>query len=254
MEERKPVWNHLDDLRKVLIRSVIALFVTSSLSFLFADFLLAFLLHPYQRLLADHHTSGGLMTLEPTEAFMMSMRLALISGAVLALPLLVRFIWQFVAAGLYPKERKIILPILYTGTVLFIVGSLFAFYFVVPTALDFFWGYNLHLGLTPAWTISHYLGFVLTFLLAFGLAFELPMLVVGATRLGFVSTAALSASRPYVIVGIFIVGAILTPPNVLSQLALSLPMWGLFELSLLVSRWGEKTTTRCQAPGGKKEE
>ena len=245
MEERKPVWGHLDDLRKVLVRSVIALFVTSSLSFLFADFLLGFLLKPYHTLLTSHHnTSGGLMSLHPTESFMMSMHLALTSGVVLAFPLLVRFVWQFVGTGLYPKERKIVLPILYVGTALFILGSLFAFYFVVPKVLDFFWSYNLHLGIVPAWTVSHYLSFVLLFLLAFGLAFELPLLVVGATRLGFISTANLAVGRPYVIVGIFIVGAILTPPDVVSQLALSLPMWGLFELSLLIARWGEKKKTK----------
>jgi len=223
---------HLGELRKVLIRCILSLSIVSVVSFLFADFLLKVLLLPYQSLASLGATPPPLLTLQPAEGFLLSMKLALLAGVILSFPLLAYQVWHFISEGLYPREKRLFVPALYVGTGLFIIGALFAFYLVVPQALRFFWNYNLSLGVTPSWTITYYLNFVLMFLLAFGVAFEMPMVVVLVNQLGLITKDSLSAKRPYVIVAIFLVAGFLTPPDVLSQLALAFPMWGLFEVSL----------------------
>ena len=239
-EKRLSVWDHLDDLRRVLFRCVVALGVTSTLTFVFSDWLLRWLMRPYERGLADALLKGGapvLQTLYPSETFMLSFKIALVAGIVLALPVLLHQLWSFVAPGLKNQEKKALLPALFAGTGLFVVGALFAFYLVVPMALHFFWEYGTRMGVQTSWTVSHYIGFVLMFLLAFGAAFELPLVVVLLTVFGILEPATIAARRPYVIVGIFVVAAILTPPDVVSQISLALPMWVLFEGSLAVSQF-----------------
>src|SRR3989338_337657 len=239
-EERQNFWCHLGELRVVLIRIALTLAIATFLSFFFSDFLLRWLIGPYQQVLSwsqGDAPSGALRTLYPAEAFLISLRISLIAGLILSLPLILYFLWSFVAPGLMPHEKKAILPSLYAGTGLFILGALFAFYFVVPVALRFFWEYGEGMGVAPAWTLVHYSGFVLMFLLAFGLAFELPLVTLLLCFFGVLSPDQLSSKRPHIIIGILILAAVMTPPDVVSQLMLAFPMWILFEASILLARF-----------------
>lgn len=223
-------WGHLDELRARLIKIVIAVAVTTALSFLLADHFLAWLLLP------SPLAGEGLTSLQPTSVFIQSLRLSLIAGIVLALPILLYQIWSFIKPGLVQKEAKAFLWSLYAGTILFALGVLFAYFFVIPTALNFFWNYSKNLGVIPAWTIEHYISFVLMFLLAFGLAFELPVVLLLLVKLGIVSAEFLETKRPYVIVFLAILAAVLTPPDVVSQILLLVPLWLLFEIALFLSK------------------
>ncbi|OGQ47484.1 MAG: twin arginine-targeting protein translocase TatC [Deltaproteobacteria bacterium RIFCSPLOWO2_02_FULL_46_8] len=224
------VWDHLDELRSRLIRIVIALSITTTLAFFGSDWMLACLLKPFPSV---HAT---LTSLQPAGVFMQSMRLALIGGVVLALPVLVYQIWQFISPGLAPREIKAFVMSLYFGTFLFLIGVCFAYFLVVPKALGFFWDYSRNLGVTPSWTIENYLNFVLMFLLSFGIAFELPLVLILLVRFKIISPTFISSKRPHIIVALAIVAAILTPPDVISQLMLGIPLWLLFEISLYVSK------------------
>lgn len=223
-------WDHLDELRARLLKIVIAVGVTTSLSFLLADHFLAWLLLP------SPLAGKGLTSLQPTSVFIQSLRLSLLAGVILALPILLYQIWAFIKPGLSRKEARAFLWSLYAGTLLFALGVLFAYFFVVPAALSFFWKYSENLGVIPAWTIEHYVGFVLMFLLAFGLAFELPVVLVLLVKLKILSHQFLETKRPYIIVFLAILAAVLTPPDVVSQLMLLFPLWLLFEISLFVSK------------------
>lgn len=229
-----PFWNHLDELRVRLLRIVLVLTAATTVAFLGADWMLACLLKPFPS------TEAVLTSLQPAGVFVQSLRLALIGGVVLSLPVLLYQIWQFVSPGLAPAEAKAFIVSLYCGTLLFCIGIAFAYFLVVPKALLFFWDYSRHLGVLPSWTIENYLNFVLMFCLSFGVAFELPLVLVLLVRLGVVSPAALASRRPHIIILLAVMAAILTPPDVISLLLLAVPLWFLFEISLYVSRFFSK--------------
>jgi len=145
-------------------------------------------------------------------------------------------LWAFIAPGLYLHERKLILPLVVSSYTLFIIGMAFAYFLVFPTVFKFMASYNAPLGAEMSTDIDNYLSFAMTTFLAFGITFEVPVVVVVLVRMGMVSLAKLKEIRPYVIVGAFVVSAVVTPPDVLSQLLLAVPMTLLYELGLLVAR------------------
>ena len=147
------------------------------------------------------------------------------------MPFLLYQIWTFIAPALYPKERRLILPLIFFSTLLFYIGLLFAFFIVCPMALKFFI-YLTPMGVTVMTSIQSYLDFVLSLLFAFGIAFQGPVVTWALLSAGIVTVAQLQNSRPYIVVLAFIVGMLLTPPDVVSQILLALPLWGLFELGL----------------------
>lgn len=223
-------WDHLDELRSRLLKTVLAVALTTLLSFCFAHYLLAWMLKP------SPLGPNGLMALKPAAVFIESLRLSLVGGLVLALPVVLYQVWAFIRPGLSPREGRAFVLALYAGALLFFAGALFAYYLVIPAALKFFWIYGEHLGVSAAWTIDHYVSFILMFLLSFGLAFELPVLLVLLVWLKVIRAEQLHAKRPYIIVGLAILAALLTPPDAISQVLLILPLWILFEISLFVSR------------------
>lgn len=225
------IWDHLDELRSRLLKMGAVILVMTLATFWAADWMLVWLLKP-----APLHPQT-LTSLQPAGVFLQSMRLALISGVVLSLPIVLSQVWGFISPGLVAAERKVMRITLYIGTLLFAAGVLFAYYGVVPKALQFFWSYSLHLGVQPSWTIDAYLNFVLMFLLSFGLAFELPLVLLLLIRFGVLKREWIMEKRPFVIVAIAIIAGVLTPPDVISQLMMGVPLWILFELSLFVSRW-----------------
>jgi len=153
------------------------------------------------------------------------------------LPIVMYQLWAFIAPGLYLHERKLILPLVVSSYSLFIIGMAFAYFLVFPTVFNFMASYNAPLGAEMSTDIDNYLSFAMTTFLAFGITFEVPVVVVVLVRMGMVSLAKLKEIRPYVIVGAFVISAVVTPPDVLSQLLLAVPMTLLYELGLLIARF-----------------
>jgi sec-independent protein translocase protein TatC len=156
---------------------------------------------------------------------------------IIALPVVMYQLWAFIAPGLYQHERKLIVPLVVSSYSLFIFGMAFAYFLVFPTVFEFMASYNAPLGAEMSTDIDKYLGFAMNTFLAFGLTFEVPVVVVVLVRMGIVPLAKLREIRPYVIVGAFVISAIVTPPDVLSQLLLAIPMTLLYELGLLIARF-----------------
>jgi sec-independent protein translocase protein TatC len=164
------------------------------------------------------------------------MKVTMLVAFLIALPVVMYQLWAFIAPGLYLHERKLILPLVVSSYTLFIIGMAFAYFLVFPTVFKFMASYNAPLGAEMSTDIDNYLSFAMTTFLAFGITFEVPVVVVVLVRMGMVSLAKLKEIRPYVIVGAFVISAIVTPPDVLSQLLLAVPMTLLYELGLLVAR------------------
>ena len=172
-----------------------------------------------------------------TGSFFVPMKVTMLVAFIIALPVVMYQLWAFIAPGLYIHERKLILPLVVSSYSLFIIGMAFAYFLVFPTVFKFMASYNAPLGAEMSTDIDNYLSFAMTTFLAFGITFEVPVVVVVLVRMGMVPLAKLKEIRPYVIVGAFVISAIVTPPDVLSQLLLAVPMTLLYELGLLVARF-----------------
>lgn len=189
-----------------------------------------------------------LQALRPTTYLMLSMQIALLGGLVLALPVVFYQFWRFVTPGLLPKERRLVMPIVVLSVACFLIGALFAYAVVLPTGLLFFLSMEPR-GMTSQWAVEEYISFVLWMLLGFGVVFELPVLALFLSRMGLVSADLLRRMRRYAIIVIFIVSAILTPsPDPFSQALMALPLMGLYEISILICRFGGKKRGQ-QEPG-----
>ena len=176
-------------------------------------------------------TNGHLVTTKITSSFTTPFQLTCMLSLWIMMPFLLYQIWGFIAPALYPKERKLLLPLVSASVILFYLGLLFAYFIVCPMALQFFI-YLTPIGITVMTDIQSYLDFVLSLLFAFGIAFQSPVITWVLLSTGIVTVSQLQKSRPYVIVLAFVLGMLLTPPDVVSQILLALPLWGLFELGL----------------------
>jgi sec-independent protein translocase protein TatC len=225
---------HLIELRKVLLRCLLV--VSVSFSFLFwmdAD-LYSLVAKP---LLNALPIGGALIATEVTSPFMVPMKLAIVAAVFLTMPYILYEIWSFVAPGLYLQERKRLMPLIVSSATLFYLGMSFAYFVICPLALGFF-AESAPRGVTVMTDIRHYLDFMLTVSFSAGLAFQVPIITFSLIRAGLVSVDQLSYFRPYIIVGAFILGMLLTPPDVVSQILLALPMWWLFEAGLFLAKQG----------------
>jgi sec-independent protein translocase protein TatC len=236
-ETQAPLLDHLIELRTRLLRCVIALAIAFGACLYFARPIFALLVQP----LADAFPEGEgrLVYTKLYEAFFVEIKVALFAAFLVSFPIIANQLWAFVAPGLYAKEKKAFLPFLFATPVLFAAGASLAYFVVMPTAFTWFLGFEGETaGLTqealPA--MGDYLDLVMHFILAFGISFLLPVLLLLLNRAGIVTREQLSGARRYVIVGIFIVAAIATPPDVVSQLILAIPLMILFEGSLLLMR------------------
>jgi sec-independent protein translocase protein TatC len=225
--------SHLIELRTRLMRSIIAVVIVLLALFPFAKDIYAFLAMPLVHVLPQ---GGTMIATEVTGTFLVPLKVTLMAAFLIALPYVLYQAWAFVAPGLYQHEKRLVLPVLVSSMFFFLVGMSFAYFVVFPVAFKFFAGYTPE-GVQMATDIDKYLSFVLTMFLAFGLTFETPVVVVVLVRLGIVPLAKLKSARPYVIVGAFVVGAIFTPPDVISQCLLAVPLWLLYELGLLLARF-----------------
>ena len=240
---KQPLLAHLIELRQRLIYSLMAVLGGFALSYVFAPQIYEFLVRPLAM------ASGGeprtLIYTGLTEAFITYVKLALWTGCFVAFPIVAAQIWMFVAPGLYHNERNAFLPFLIATPVFFLMGASMAYYVVFPMAWEFFLSFEKYAtpGTLPIHLearVSEYLSLSMTVIFAFGLAFELPVVLVLLARAGVLSAEKLSSFRRYAIVLIFIAAAVLTPPDLISMVSLALPMMLLYELSIFGAKWVEK--------------
>jgi sec-independent protein translocase protein TatC len=225
--------SHLIELRSRLLRSIIAVVAVLLCLFPFAKQIYALLAAPLMKALPAGST---MIATDVTGTFLVPLKVTLMVAFLVALPYVLYQMWAFVAPGLYQHEKRLALPVIFSSVFLFAVGMAFAYFIVFPIAFGFFAGYT-PAGVQMMTDIDKYVSFVLTMFVAFGITFEVPVVVVVLVSLGVVELAKLRAIRGYVIVGAFVVGAIFTPPDVLSQVMLAVPLWLLYELGLLVARF-----------------
>ena len=234
-DEQKPerLIDHLLELRSRLLKSVAGLIVVLLALLPFANRLYAILARPLIEKLPD---GGQLIAIDVAAPFFTPIKLAFAVALVISAPWFLYQLWAFVAPGLYRNEKRLARPLLVASVLLFYLGCAFAYFLVLPTVFGFL-AQTTPSGVAMMTDISHYLDFVLVIFIAFGLSFELPVAVVVAVALGVVTPKQLREWRGYAIVAIFIVAAILTPPDVLSQLLLALPMMALYELGIIAGSW-----------------
>jgi sec-independent protein translocase protein TatC len=229
--KRMSVWEHISELRQVLIRSLLAVAIGLVAVSIYARTLYEYLLRPLRTMVGE----DTLYTHSPPEAFVIYLKIALAGALVLASPIILREILRFVTPGLKPAEKRWILPVLIGGMLLFVLGALFSYFVVVPLALEFLWEFNQDWGMEPLWRAGYYLNFILALFFVFGIAFELPLVVTVLARIGIASPEFLRQQRKYAIVGLVALGAVLTPPDVITQILLALPLWILYEISILMA-------------------
>ena len=222
--------SHLVELRGCLLRIIVVLLVLVFAFFPFAGDLYSLLALPLMQELA----SGQLISIGVIDPFIIQITTAFFFALWLGLPYLLYEIWRFVAPGLYQEEKKLLLPVIISGTLLFSLGVLFSYFLVFKVVFAFI------AGITPEsvqWTpdVRAYFGFIIKVFIGFGLAFETPVVVYILLRMGFVELETMKRARPYVIVGAFVVAAIVTPPDVISQIMLAIPCWLLYELGMLLA-------------------
>ena len=192
-------------------------------------------------------TAGELIVIGPADAFVGFMKISLISGLIISSPWVFYQLWMFIGAGLYENERKYVRTAVPFSTGLFVIGALFFLVVVAPLSLRFFLGFGHYIGVTSTWTFQKYISFVTMCMLVFGLGFQTPIAIFVLNRTGLVSIAALKSSRKYVIIAMFALAAIATPPDVISQITLAIPLYALFELGILLSWLAERKKKKQEA-------
>jgi sec-independent protein translocase protein TatC len=242
-DREMPLIEHLTELRERLIRVIVTLLAVFLSLVYFANNIYSFVAAPLRRFLPDGAT---MIATEVASPFLAPFKLTLVVAAMAVMPYVLHQAWAFVAPGMYRQEKRFALPLLISSIVLFYCGVAFAYYVVCPMVFGFFTSVS-PVGVTVMTDINHYLNFVLTMFFAFGFAFEIPVATVLLVWTGITSPAALVSKRPYIVVGCFVLGMVLTPPDVFSQTMLAVPMWMLFEVGVWASRWLLATKARDAA-------
>ncbi len=243
MSEPESFMSHLIELRDRLLRCVLAFLLVFVCLFPWARDIYTVLANP---LLAALPRGGQMIATEVTAPFFVPVKVTMLAALVIALPYLLYQVWAFVAPGLYAHEKKLVLPLVLTSTLLFIAGMSFAYFVVFPVVFHFITSIAPE-GVAVMTDIQKYLDFVITLFIAFGVTFEVPVAVVILARAGVVSVAKLREARPYVVVGAFVIGAIFTPPDVVSQILLAVPLWLLYEVGIIIAGWGAKAENAPQS-------
>ena len=238
MDEKKlPLTSHLQELRKRLILSFIAIGVGFFVCYALKESLFDILAAPLIKVMPS---GSSLIFTSVAEAFFTYMKIAFIAGLILTSPFILYQIWAFVAPGLYRHEKRYVVPFVLAGSFFFALGIFFGYYVAIPIGFKFLLGFATDI-IKPMPSMKDYLSFSIKFLLAFGLVFEFPVALVLLARIGVVDAKTLARQRKYAILLIFIFAAVMTPPDLISQVLMALPLMGLYELSILLSKlFGKK--------------
>ena len=236
---------HLTELRSRLLKSVVYLFIFFVISYIFAENIYGFLVEPYAQAVKDDDANRRLIYTALHETFITYLKVAFFSAIFVTSPIILTQVWKFVAPGLYNNEKKALLPYLIATPTLFLLGGMLVYYLVMPLAIKFFLSFetsaqisNLPIELEAK--VNEYLSLIMRLIFAFGISFQLPVLLTLLARVGFVNSAYLKKRRKYVVVIIFALAAILTPPDPITQIGLGIPLLILYELSILSVKLIEK--------------
>jgi sec-independent protein translocase protein TatC len=257
-----PLIEHLAELRTRLIHSAVAFIIGMVICFTVATPIFNFLTAPLCQVLAEGGQNCQLIFISPQEGFFVAIKISLLGGFILAFPYIGMQMWRFVAPGLYKSERGAFLPFMIASPFMFILGASFAFYVVSPLAYDFFLGFQQFgsegeavtkqdgLSVVFQGSAQEYLNLTIKFIVAFGLCFQLPVLLTLMGKAGLVSSEGLGAVRKYAVVGILVLAALVTPPDVITQVILFVVVYGLYEISIfLVGRVEKKREERLREEG-----
>jgi sec-independent protein translocase protein TatC len=238
MDERLPLTKHLEELRKRLIRIFIVLIIVFSVCYTYSKFFMDFVTAPIIPLLPEKST---LAMLKITEGFFTELKLSLMAAVFFSMPYILYELWKFIAPGLYAHEKRYVISFVVISSVLFFSGAAFAYYLVFPFGFKFFLNYAQG-EVIASLSLQWYLSFVTRLILGFGIVFELPVFTLFLAKMGIVTADMMKKYRKYAIVGIFIVAAIFTPPDVFTQTMMAIPLLILYEISIYVAKiFGRKT-------------
>ena len=236
---------HLTELRSRLLKSIVYLFIFFVISYIFAENIYGFLVEPYADAVKDDNINRRLIYTALHETFITYLKVAFFSAIFVTSPIILTQIWKFVAPGLYTNEKKALLPYLIATPTLFLLGGMLVYYLVMPLAIKFFLSFetsaqisNLPIQLEAK--VNEYLSLIMRLIFAFGISFQLPVLLTLLARVGFVNSTYLKKRRKYVVVIVFALAAILTPPDPITQIGLGIPLLILYELSILAVKFIEK--------------
>ena len=255
---KMPLLDHLIELRRRLLYSVLALFAMFLICFFFAQELFDFLVAPLASILVERDsTLGGrrLIFTDLTEVFFTHIKIAFFSAAFISCPIFLTQIWLFVAPGLYKREKSALAPFLVASPVLFLVGGALVYYVLMPLAWRFFLSFETlggggTLPIELEAKVSEYLSLVMKLIFAFGICFQLPVIMTLLARVGLATSKGMASKRKYAIVGVFVVAAVLTPPDPISQLSLALPIILLYEISIYMAKLVERKKAAAEADDG----
>jgi sec-independent protein translocase protein TatC len=236
-DEKQPFFSHLKELRDRLVVSIIAVAVAFIITYYFKERLFDFLMQPFIRVMP---AQSSFIFTGITEAFLTYFKISVVAALFLAAPVILYEFWMFVAPGLYENEKKYVYPFIFSGSLCFICGALFCYFVVMPNIYRFFVSYAQDF-VIPMPDLKNYMGLTLKLLIIFGLIFELPLVAFYLSRAGIINARILAKKRRYAILAVFIISAIITPPDVVSMILIALPLWGLYELGILIAKvFGKK--------------
>jgi len=251
-DQPMPLLDHLLELRRRLMFASLGFVVAFALCYGVSLEIYDILMRPLAKVMAEVGGTQRMIYTALTEGFFTQVKVAVFGALFLSFPIVAGQLWMFVAPGLYKKERRAFLPFLVASPILFVLGAMLVYFLVIPLAWKFLLGFQTHGGETVLpiqleARVGEYLSLIMTLIFAFGVSFQLPVLLTLLARAGLVSSAALASKRRYAIVVAFVVGAVLTPPDIVSQIGLALPMMLLYEGSIIVCRRIERARARAEA-------